>query len=200
MEVKWAIWTLETQRFPTTFKKIQPYHQLNMLDLVFKRLALVRNWIIYSIQCIHSHLMTLVIQSMGQQLDKKIQKSGSLKELIEIHDRYIDTIYEHCFQTTQDAKLRTAVEQLLNLVSVVHDEWNNMESLNFGNTSMDGSNDGGNVYNLNDAVSQVDAIEATFINCHCVIADLLSAEVYTNDRNDCKDLRGVCCIIMFESY
>lgn len=165
-----------------------------MIDLVFKRLALVRNWIIYSIQCIHCHLMTFVIQSMGQQFTKKIKKVECLSEIIEIHDLYIETIYEHCFQKSHDVAIRKAIEQLLNLVVILYDEWNNIDSLKaiddnggmFSSADEDSSDDSNNIFNLSVAVTQVDNIEATYINCHCLIAEILSSQVCTRDRSDCK--------------
>lgn len=168
--------------------------QLTMIDLTFKRLALVRNWIIYSIQCIHSHLMTFVIQSMGQQFIKKIEKAECLREIIDLHDTYIQTIYEFCFRRTSDAALRNGIEQLLNLVVILNDEWQNIESLQLleekGGIDSDvvdqRTNSSDNLFNLSDAVAQVDNVEATYINCHCYIAEMLSAEVYTKDRTDCK--------------
>lgn len=198
LQIKWAIWTLETLRFPIHYKRRRPYVQLSMIDLTFKRLALVRNWIIYSIQCIHSHLMTFVIQSMGQQLIKKIEKVGCLREIIELHDTYIQTIYEHCFRRTGDSAIRNGIDQLLNLVVILHDEWQNIEGLQLleqkGAVGDEDDNDvvdqrmetSQNLFNLSDAIAQVDNVEATYINCHCYLAEMLSAEVYTKDRTDCK--------------
>lgn len=84
-----------------------------MKDLFFKRLALVRSWILYSIQSIHSHLMTQVLQSLGQKLDEKIENAQNIQELIGIHRQYIHIIYEYCFQTRDDRNIRTGIEQVL---------------------------------------------------------------------------------------
>lgn len=188
MEVKWAIWTLETQRFPPQFKKSRRFRKMNMFDLVFKRLALARNWIIYSIQNIHSYLMIFVVQSMGQQLQKRMAKCQSLQELIDVHDLYIQTIYEHCFQTKEDQKLRIAIEQLLSLVSVLNDEWKNVEIFDPDNMVVDASRDNsrGTDCDISAMCDQVDEIETTYINCHGAIADMLSREVYAKQREDCK--------------
>lgn len=178
LQVKWAIWTLETLQFPVAFKKRPPYQPLTLIDLIFKRLALVRNWIIYSVQCVHSHLMTFVIQSMGQQLVKKMAKTECLREIIELHDSYIDTIYTHCFRKTSDIPMRTGVEQLLSLVVVLRDEWNNLQTINSYGDYVDGENR----FNVTSTVQQVDTIEATYINCHCHIAEVLAREVYSKNE------------------
>lgn len=182
LQIKWSIWTLETLKFPIAFKRRQPYQPLTMIDLIFKRLALVRNWIIYSIQCIHSHLMTFVIQSMGQQFLKKMEKVECLRGIIELHDSYIDTIHQHCFRRTHDASLRKGVEQLMNLVMVLHDEWNNLKTIDTHGDYIDGENE----FDISGTVQQIDIVESTYIDCHCYIAEALSKEVYTKDRTDCK--------------
>lgn len=182
LQIKWAIWTLESLRFPVAAKRRKPYMALTMVDLTFKRLALMRNWLIYSIQCIHSHLMTFVIQSMGEQLTRKMERVDCLREIIELHDSYIQTIHSHCFRRRSDQGLRKAIEQLLHMVVVLDDEWNNVAALDAQGDVIDGGGD----FNIKDAVEQVDAIETTYINCHSLIAEALSKEVYTKNRVDCK--------------
>lgn len=182
LQIKWAIWTLETLQFPIAFKKRPPYQPLTMIDLIFKRLALVRSWLIYSIQCIHSHLMTFVIQSMGQQFIKKMERVNCLRGIIELHDSYIDTIYQHCFAKDSDAGLRKGIEQLMNLVMVLHDEWNNIQTVDSHGDFIDGENE----FDISGSVKQIDIVESTYIDCHCFIAETLSKEVYTKDRTDRK--------------
>lgn len=143
---------------------------------------MIRNWIIYTIQTVHSHLMTFVIQSMGQQLPKKIRSSASLRELIKIHDFYIDTIYEFCFQTSRDRNLLLAIEQLIYLVVVVKDEWTSLEAIDPENNRLKMGSD----FDIAEAMEHVDEMESAFIKCHCAIAEILSQEVYVNDREDCE--------------
>lgn len=185
LQIKWAIWTLETLQFPVVFKRRQPYQPLSLIDLIFRRLAMVRNWIIYSIQCVHSHLMTFVIQSMGQQFLKKMEKVECLREIIELHQNYIDTIYVHCFRKSSDSALRNGIEQLLHLVVILHDEWNSLTRQVERTDCTDGTDDGG-VFDVKTISEQIDIVESTYINCHCCIAEVLSKEVYTKDRTDCK--------------
>lgn len=182
LQVKWAIWTLETLQFPVAFKKRPPYQPFTLIDLIFKRLALVRNWIIYSVQCVHSHLMSFVIQSMGQQLTKRMAKVECLREIIDLHDSYIDTIYQHCFRKSSNAGLRTGLEQLFNLVLVLRDEWNNLEKVNSHGDYVDGENQ----FDISGTVEQVDIIESTYISCHCHIAEVLTREVYSKDQTTRK--------------
>lgn len=198
MQVKWAIRTLETHRFPILFKRRRPYSPMNMFDLIFKRLAMARNWIMYSVQSVHSHLMTNVIQSMGQQLPKKIGKAKSLRDIMEIHGFYIDTIYDYCFQSSKDKELRKGIEQMLSLVAVLHDEWHNLEALDdelmcAGEMAANGSSVSAlEAFDLAAAAQQVDGIENAYISCHNAIADILSQEVFIRDREDCElDVRAM---------
>ncbi|XP_031634279.1 gamma-tubulin complex component 5-like isoform X2 [Contarinia nasturtii] len=184
LQIKWAIWTLETMKFPVAFKKRPPYQELTLIDLIFKRLALVRNWIMYSVQCIHSHLMTFVIQSMGQQLVKRMAKVECIREIIDLHDSYIDTIYQHCFRKTSDSALRKSLEQLLKLVVVLRDEWNNLENVNSHGDFIDGENQ----FDVSATVQQVDIIEATYIDCHCLIAEVLTRVVYKEEQTTLASL------------
>lgn len=129
--------------------------------------------------------MTFVIQSMGQQFLKKMEKVECLREIIELHDSYIDTIYVHCFQKSSDAALRNGFVQLLNLVVILQYEWNNLYKKVECADCIDGNDEDGE-FNFKTASEQVDIVESTYINCHCCIAEVLSKEVYTKDRTDCK--------------
>lgn len=112
LTIKWGIWTLENLRFPKSQKNRKPFILLNLSDLMFKRLALLRNWILYSMQCIHSHLMTQVLQSMGAKLDKNIENTKNLSEIIHVHKSYIRTINQYCFQSKADWQIRLGIEQV----------------------------------------------------------------------------------------
>lgn len=85
---------------------------MNIKDLFFKRLALVRSWMLYSLQSIHTHLMTQVLQSLGQKLDEKINNVQNIQEIINIHQQYIQIVYEYCFQTKNDKNIRHGIEQV----------------------------------------------------------------------------------------
>lgn len=194
LRIKWSLWTLETLRFPIAFKRRRPYIPLTMFDLTFKRLALMRNWLIYSIQCIHSHLMTAIIQFMGAQLARKMEKVECLREIIELHESYIQMIHNHCFQKRNDESLQKGIEQLLHLAGILSAEWNNID---VSHTHVDVT-DTGDGFDVTDAIKTVDEIEATYINCHGYIAEILSKEVYTKNRKECEfsdDFsRSSCCL------
>lgn len=183
LQIKWAIWSIETLQFPIAFKKRRPYQPLNMVDLLFRRLTLLRNWIIYAIQCVHSHLMSFVIQSMGQQFTNRAKNVECLRDIIELHDSYVETIYDNCFQKVTDSAIYSGIEQLLHFAGILRDEWNNIISIERNGDDIDGTE---NVFNLSDAVAQIDIIENTYISCHCYIAEKLSKEVYTKERTECK--------------
>lgn len=110
--MKWGIWTLENLRFPRHFKKRVFYGEPNIVQLTFKRLALLRNWLMYSLQSVLSHFMTTVLHFMSQELNTKIEKAKNLTEIINIHSTYINKITELCFQTKKNENICEGVTQV----------------------------------------------------------------------------------------
>lgn len=112
LKVKWGITTLEKLRFPRSHKRRMPYAPFEMIDLIMRRLEQLRFWMIYAIQSIHFHLMTHVLQSMGEQVDLKIEKCENLKEMEAVHKSYLSTVCEHCFLVESLNAIKFGVEQV----------------------------------------------------------------------------------------
>uniref|UniRef100_A0A182QQS9 Gamma-tubulin complex component n=1 Tax=Anopheles farauti TaxID=69004 RepID=A0A182QQS9_9DIPT len=180
LKVKWALGALNRLRFPESLKKRPPYASFGMLDLILKRLAMLKFWMIFSVQCIHSHLMTHVLQSFGEQLDEKLDQADNLNEMITVHQSYICTIFDHCFQHDDSEPVRSSIIRLLNLVYILRDEWNNTVLF----TEMDARGDITENSALEDFIanSQVDELERTYCKCHQQLAKLLSKEAYGKHR------------------
>uniref|UniRef100_A0A182MQ62 Gamma-tubulin complex component n=1 Tax=Anopheles culicifacies TaxID=139723 RepID=A0A182MQ62_9DIPT len=176
LKVKWALGTLEMLRFPESQKKRPPYACFGMLDLILKRLAMLKFWMIFSVQSIHSHLMTHVLQSFGEQLDEKLDLADNLSEMIAVHQSYIGTIFDHCFQQDDSKPVMEGIIRLLNLVHILRDEWNNTVL----HTEMDARGDIPDNSTMGDFIvnSQVDELERTYCKCHQQLAKLLSREAY----------------------
>uniref|UniRef100_A0A182VW04 Gamma-tubulin complex component n=1 Tax=Anopheles minimus TaxID=112268 RepID=A0A182VW04_9DIPT len=176
LKVKWALGTLEMLRFPESQKKRPPYACFGMLDLILKRLAMLRFWMIFSVQSIHSHLMTHVLQSFGEQLDEKLDLADNLSEMIAVHQSYIGTIFDHCFQQDDGKPVMEGIIRLLNLVHILRDEWNNTVLY----SEMDARGDIPDNSTMGDFItnSQVDDLERTYCKCHQQLAKLLSREAY----------------------
>uniref|UniRef100_A0A182PRU9 Gamma-tubulin complex component n=1 Tax=Anopheles epiroticus TaxID=199890 RepID=A0A182PRU9_9DIPT len=176
LKVKWALGTLEMLHFPELLKKRPPYASFSMLDLILKRLAMLRFWMIFSVQCIHSHLMTHVLQSFGEQLDEKLDVADNLSEMITVHQSYIGTIFDHCFQQEDSKLVMEGIIRLLNLVHILRDEWNNTVLY----TEMDARGDIPDNSTMCDFItnSQVGELERTYCKCHQQLAKLLSREAY----------------------
>lgn len=66
--------------------------------------------------------------------------------------------------------------QLLHLVSIVKDEWRNIDS---SKDELDGSF----------VIGEICALEKTYINCHAYLADILLSEVYTNNNSQSKCIK-----------
>ncbi|XP_058447372.1 gamma-tubulin complex component 5 [Malaya genurostris] len=180
LKVKWALCTLESLRYPECYKRRPPYEEPCVLDLNLKRLAMLKFWMIFTVQCIHSHLMTHVLQSLGMQLDERLDAADNLNDMITVHQSYISTIYEHCFQREESKLFREGIIRLLNLVHIVRDEWNN----NVVYSEMDARGDIEDNSMIGDFISnaQVGMLEMTYCKCHQQLAELFNREVYTKHK------------------
>ncbi|XP_039429506.1 gamma-tubulin complex component 5-like [Culex pipiens pallens] len=180
LKVKWALCTLESLRFPECYKRRPPYEEPCVLDLNLKRLSMLKFWMIFSVQCIHSHLMTHVLQSLGMQLDERLEAADNLNEMIAVHRSYIGTIYDHSFQTDDSKPFREGVIRLLNLVHIVRDEWNS----NVLYVEMDARGDIEDNSMIGDFIAnaQVGMLETTYCKCHQQLAELLNREVYAKRK------------------
>ncbi|XP_037809588.1 gamma-tubulin complex component 5 [Lucilia sericata] len=193
LKVKWGITTLEKLQFARSHKRRIPYAKFEMIDLIMRRLEQLRFWMMYAIQSVHFHLMTHVLQSMGEQLDIKIDNCENLKEMEMVHKSYLSTVCEHCFLTESVHTIKTGVEQLLSLVSILRGEWlgcvKYIESNSPLAIDLDDSSDD---YADTDFVtnSQIDAMEYTYICCHQYLANVLNDQVYLQKRTFLSGLRA----------
>lgn len=137
----------------------------------------------YSIQCIHSHLMTQYLETLGLQLDLKLKKSLNVDEMILIHESFLDAASEHCFQNRRGDEIRNGIQQLLDLVIVLREEWENVTSIQTAQATTLESPDS----NLNEIdVFHIADIESTYISCHRFIATTLNEEIYRYNNSHCK--------------
>ncbi|XP_058057372.1 gamma-tubulin complex component 5-like [Anopheles bellator] len=180
LKVKWALGTLEMLRFPWSQKRRPPYAAFGMMDLILKRLAMLKFWMIFSLQCVHSHLMTHVLQSFGEQLDAKLDRADNLSDMITAHQLYISTIFEHCFQQEDSKPVLEGITRMLELVSILRDEWRT--TVNF--IEMDAKGQIADNSTIADFVakSQVHELERTYCKCHQQLAKLLSREAYGRQK------------------
>lgn len=176
LKLKWSLWMLESMRFPKIFRKPIPYKPLTIHDLLFKRLAMIRNWIFYSIQSIYSHYMVFVVQATTHKFAKQLKNITCLQDLIKLHESYVNIIHGYCFRKASDADLCEGVYELCRLTSVLSNEWQNLDTMQYETDEVDAST----------IVKQIDVVESTFIDCHTYIAKKLSKEVFSNNRTECE--------------
>lgn len=183
LKIKWAIWTLENLRFPEPFKNRRPYAPFKLIDITMRRLIIVRIWIIYIIQCLHSHLVQQVMVALQSQLDERINKTNNLSELIAAHDAYISTVYGDCFLKDEDVRLRDSVKQMLNLVFIVRDEWNAVTNA----MELEGE---GITEDAGEIDSHIQQIEETYIKCHRSLVDVLYKEIQKKGKQHLVELHS----------
>lgn len=177
------MWTLENLRFPDSYKNRRPYAPYTLLDITMRRLIIVRVWVIYIFQCLHSHLVQQVMVALQSQLDDRIEKARNLSELTSAHEAYISTVYGDCFLKSENSQIRESIHQLLHLVAIVRDEWNSVC------TVMDLEEEGVS----DDAISidvHINDIEETYITCHRGLVEMFNKEIHKKGKQHLAELHS----------
>ncbi|KAH8355445.1 hypothetical protein KR084_006810 [Drosophila pseudotakahashii] len=187
LKVKWAVWKLENLAFLRR-QRDNPYEPLDLLGLTIRRLEILRFWLIYLINSLHTHIM----EAVGQQFELRIGRCTNIRQLRSQHDDYIALLRTHCMLTEEFSAFRTALDQIFHMIFVLDMEWtscacylgeNDALGLDF-TLSDDGIDDGkaasrGMEYL---ALNQVVEMEVTYIRCHRMLADILNSLVYKHDH------------------
>ncbi|EDV47011.1 gamma-tubulin complex component 5 [Drosophila erecta] len=194
LKMKWALWKLETLQILGP-DKADPYAPLDLLGLTIRRLQIVRFWLIFLMNNLHTHVM----EAVGQQLELRIGKCKNIRELRSMHDEHLSWLKTHCMLTDDFKSFRVALEQLFHLVFVLDMEWNTCASYMGVNDALcldftlsdDGIDDGNAERRSFEylALNQVVEIEITYIRCHQTLADILNTLVYQNDHRFLSALR-----------
>ncbi|XP_016973513.1 uncharacterized protein LOC108040523 [Drosophila rhopaloa] len=187
LKVKWAAWKLENLAFLRR-KDRSPSAPLDLVGLTIRRLEILRFWLIYLINSLHTHIM----QAVGQQFELRIGQCKNIRQLSTLHDEYMALLLTHCMLTDEFATFRVALEQLFHLVYVLDMEWascacylgdNDALSLDLTTSEYgdaDSESDGRTLEYL--ALNQVVEIEVTYIRCHQTLAEIINTLVYKHDH------------------
>ncbi|XP_017050788.1 uncharacterized protein LOC108094617 [Drosophila ficusphila] len=186
LKVKWAVWKLENLVFLRRLEG-NPYAPLDLLGLTIRRLEILRFWMIYVINSLHTHIMQVV----GQQFELQIGQCQNIRELRTQHDEHVLLLRTHCLLTDEFTAFRNALDQLFHLVFVLDMEWtcctcylgdNDALSLDVSqseNGDAENESNGRGLEYL--ALNQVVEIEMTYIRCHQTLAEILNSLVYKHD-------------------
>ncbi|XP_043949544.1 uncharacterized protein LOC108026589 isoform X2 [Drosophila biarmipes] len=188
LKIKWAVWKLENLVFLRPHKGGNPYAPLDLLGLTIRRLEILRFWLIYLINSLHTHIM----QAVAQQFEFQIAQCKNIRQLRSLHDGYLSLLRTHCLLTDEFRDFRIALEQLFHLVFVLDMEWtscacylgqNDALCLDF-TLSDDGIDDGESERRSMEylALNQVVEIELAYIRCHQTLAEMLNSLVYKHDH------------------
>lgn len=182
LKVKWAVWTLDNLKFHVQYKRRFPYAPVTPIEMILRRLMLVRTWIFYLINCLHSHLIHFVITNLDQQLNTLIEKARNLSQIIKAHEGFVSTAFGDCFLKESDIAIQGHIRQLLRLVSVVRDEWKNLTVI----MELEKCDDMGEF--LLD--SNMQELEETYIELHQKFASTLETAVYKKGRRHLAELHA----------
>ncbi|KAH8333899.1 hypothetical protein KR059_004419, partial [Drosophila kikkawai] len=177
LKVKWAVWKLESLAFLRR-PKAQSYAPLDLHGLTIRRLEILRFWLIYLTDNLHSHIMG----ALAVKFELRISGCQNIRELSARHDEYVASLLTRCLLTEDFAPFRVVLEQLFYLVFVLHMEWTacarhlgDSDALSLA-TEEDGTRDEYLAHN------QVEEIEKTYVRCHQTLGDILHKLVYQQDH------------------
>lgn len=204
MKVKWAAWKLENMRFIERTCK-DAFAPLDLLGLTLRRLEILRFWLYYVVNNLHSHLCTHVLQSLGREFEQQIKRAYQIRDLADTHNDYINKIFNHCLLNEDFDDFRKAVDQVFHLVYVLDMEWNSCCSyLNEShalspdmsletdeNSSLLAESNADEALGRHKALeylalNDIVEIEHTYIRCHHMLASLLTTLVYKHNYKFCK--------------
>lgn len=199
LKVKWAAWKLDNMRFIRR-RCNDAYAPLDLLGLTLRRLEILRFWLFYVINNLHSHLCTYVVQTLGNEFEQKIRRAKRIRDLDDTHKEYINKIFKHCLLTDDFADFRKAMDQVFHLVFVLEMEWHSCSSyLNESHAlspdmslaaeedpSLQADDLGREKALEYIALNDIVEIEHTYIRCHHLLASLLTNLVYEGNHKFCK--------------
>ncbi|EDW30806.1 GL13307 [Drosophila persimilis] len=183
LKVKWAAWKLENMVFIRRPHR-DMYKPLDMLGLTVRRLEILRFWLMYLINSLHTHIMQVV----SHQFEPQIAKCHNIRELSSLHEQYMLLLSSHCLLTEETAAFRIALEQLFHVVFVLDLEWTSCSSYLVDShplaldVSSDDDEDNPKCLQYL-ALNQVVEIEMTYIRCHQTLAEILNNLVYKHDHH-----------------
>lgn len=199
LKVKWAAWKLENMRFIERTCK-DAFAPLDLLGLTLRRLEMLRFWLCYVVNNLHSHLCTHVVQTLGSEFEEQIKRANRIRDLADTHNDYINKIFNHCLLIDDFDDFRKAVDQVFHLVYVLDMEWNSccsylneshalspdMSLETDGDSSLQSEALGRQKALEYLALNDIVEIEHTYIRCHHMLASLLTTLVYKRGHKFCK--------------
>ena len=84
------------------------------------RIILLRSWLLHFIGNVHDYFMTRVLQSTQMQLSSSLLECQDLDAILDVHDKYISSIYDCCFLHPSASVLREAVFKVLKSAMVLY--------------------------------------------------------------------------------
>ena len=124
-----------------------------LIDLIIKRLSLIRFAMQHAINSLHNHLMVM-LAGLSFQLDAKISKLQNISELISYHETFVAAFYEKSFLGTKSEKTYGIIIEMLKLAKVLKDEWNNVAA--FASLDETGNIDSMSLEGLNNNTMQIE--------------------------------------------
>ncbi|XP_034945517.1 gamma-tubulin complex component 5 [Chelonus insularis] len=123
LKLKWALWSLSN----LNFIDLESKNSNEMKDLFshfnVRRLECLRFWLLHAIGSIHTYLSGQVLQSLGMNFEQSITRADDLDSIIQLHNNYLNKVYEHCLQTAQFEDIISTINDLLKMCAHIRKRW-----------------------------------------------------------------------------
>jgi gamma-tubulin complex component 5 len=169
-KIKWALWTLENFKFPTSCKKNDsPFKKIQLFDIVARRLCITKHWLIYLIQTIH-YFTSMHLLHLSKKFEKNSKRARNVQELKKYHEEFIAGIEKFAFQDKNSKPIVDILLNMLKIVLLIKNQWTNLCMFE----------DPGNVDHLSDSElilslhTQANDTEASYVKYHEMFVQMLN--------------------------
>lgn len=129
-QVKRSLWSLQSVRL-SRLQELEDGMDITDTDISFNntsishigkrhRLQLLRAWLLYFVTVVHGYFMSRVVHSTELELKTQLAAATDLDMIIEVHQSYINRIYDRCFLHPSASMLREAVCMVLGVGLELH--------------------------------------------------------------------------------
>lgn len=129
-QVKRSLWSLQSVRL-SRLQEMEDGMDITDTDISFNntsishigkrhRLQLLRAWLLYFVTVVHGYFMSRVVHSTELELKSQLAAATDLDMIIQVHQAYINRIYDRCFLHPSASMLREAVCMVLGVGLELH--------------------------------------------------------------------------------
>ncbi|XP_046383710.1 gamma-tubulin complex component 5 isoform X2 [Ischnura elegans] len=130
LKVKWALWSLQQLRFcdlkpgRVSMDDEDDASDSSMPTSVkLHRLQLLRAWLLHFVGSVHAYLMGQVLHVLSVKMDGFLEEACDLDSIIQVHEKYVEVMYQQCLQTKNSEIIKMAIIRVLDISMVLCKLW-----------------------------------------------------------------------------